>query len=196
MNLKIWSAVLALGVSALSVQVSFADKHPGKSVVKSVDAATSQLTWKATKKVGAGHYGPLKLKSHTAKFNDKGEFVSGEFVADLTSFDVTDLQGEWRDKFLTHVKSADFFEVEKFPTATLVVSEVKGETAKGKLTIKGKTQDVSFPIKKSSTGYQGALVFDRTQFGVIYGSGNFFKELAADKIINNDVSIEFALAVK
>lgn len=161
-----------------------------------VDTAQTKFTWTATKKMSAGHTGTVPLKSHDVKFDDKGNITGGEFVIGLSEMDVTDLSGEWKDKFLAHVKGGDFFEVEKYPTAKLVVTSVSGDTAKGKLTIKDKTQDVSVKFKKEGKNYTGKLVFDRTKFGVIYGSGNFFKELTADKVINNDVTVDFTLAVK
>lgn len=38
----------------------------------------------------------------------------------MNSFTETTLQGEWHDKF-GHVKSGDFFDTVKYPTATLVI---------------------------------------------------------------------------
>lgn len=161
-----------------------------------VDPTTSSFKWSATKKVGNGHQGIVKLQTQKSTFNDKGELQSGEYVIDLGSMEVTDLEGEWRDKFLTHVKGADFFDVGQYPTAKLVLSSIKGSKASGELTIKGKTQKVTFDVAKSADSYQGKLVFDRTKFGIVYGAGNFFKELTADKIINNDVTVEFNVTLK
>lgn len=168
----------------------------GSAFAAEIDSGASTFKWSATKKVGAGHNGTIPLKSQTAQFDKKGNLVGGEFVMDLANFDVIDLEGEWKEKFLTHVKSADFFNVEKYPTAKLVITSVKGDKVSGKLTIKEKTNDISFKVKKDKSGYKGTLTFDRTKFDMIYGSGNFFKELTADKVINNDVKVEFSVTVK
>ena len=50
--------------------------------------------------------------------------------------------------------------------------------------------------EKKNDRYKGTLSFDRTKFGVIYGSGNFFKKLTADKIINNEVNLDFDLKLR
>ena len=61
---------------------------------------------------------------------------------------------------------------------------------KGSLTIKGKTQPVEFPYYKKGNTYTGTVNFDRTKFGIIYGSKNFFKNLG-DKVIDNNVQLSF-----
>mgnify|MGYP000395000556 CR=1 FL=1 len=106
-----------------------------------------------------------------------GKLVSGVFVADLKNFTVDDLEGEWEKKFLTHMKSDDFFEVEKYPKSKLKIKSVKDGKATADLTIKDKTNEVTFDLKEKDGAYTGVLKFDRTKFGMIYGSGDFFKNL-------------------
>lgn len=89
-----------------------------------------------------------------------------------------------RDK---HLKGADFFEVEKFPSITFKSTAVK-EVAKGKLevtgnlTIKGVTKTVTFPITNAGTheakpgkvlaGFvDGSLKINRNDYGIKYGPG-------------------------
>ena len=100
---------------------------------------------------------------------------------------------EARDK---HLRSADFFEVEKFPAITFKSSSVK-EVAKGKLevtgtlTIRGVAKQVTFPITNAGTrevrpgkvvgGFiDGALRINRMDFGVKYGPA----------VVGEDVDIE------
>ncbi len=158
-----------------------------------VDTANSQFKWTGTKVTGQ-HYGTIPLKSATVK-DDKGQIKGGEFVIDITQMTCDDLTGEYKDKFLTHMKSPDFFEVEKWPTAKLVINKLDGKMAHGQLTIKDKTKNVKVPYTKEGNKFKGTFVFDRTQFGMIYGSGNFFKNLG-DKMIHNDVKLEFTVATK
>ena len=65
----------------------------------------------------------------------------------------------------------------------------------GLLTIKGITKPFSFPTQLKDGKYVGKTTFDRTQYGVIYKSGNFFQDLG-DKVINDDVEISFEIALK
>ena len=126
---------------------------------------------------------------------EEGKLKSGEVVMDLTSFTVTDLQGEWADKLLGHLKSDDFFNVAKFPEAKLVFDSVENGFVRGQLTIKGKTHPVQFRVSEKDGKYTGVLKFDRTKFGMVYNSGNFFQDLG-DKMIDDEVSLNFSVALK
>lgn len=159
-----------------------------------VDLNKSELTWHGTKVTGK-HYGKMPLKSADVKLNEKGNIDSAVFVVDITKVDVTDLKGEWKTKFLTHIKSGDFFEAEKYPTAKLVVTKDTGKALEGKLTIKDKTNPISIPYTKKGKTLSGIMEFDRTKFSMIYGSGNFFKNLG-DKVIHNEVKVNFSIVLK
>ncbi|MBG60429.1 MAG: lipid-binding protein [Peredibacter sp.] len=155
-----------------------------------VDKEKSSLSWKGTK-INGEHYGNLKFKEAKASVKD-GKLVGGEFVVDMNSITVTDLKGEWKDKFLGHIKSGDFFQVEKYPVSKLVINSVKGNKVNATLTVKDKSGPVSFDYKKEGKAFVGDFKFDRTKFGMIYKSGNFFKDLG-DKIIHDDVLVNFKL---
>ena len=103
----------------------------------------------------------------------------------MDSLTVGNLEGEWKDKFLGHMKSADFFDVAKFPTATLKLSRIKKGTASGELT-------KHHPADYLAGKYVGKATFDRTKFGIIYGSGSFFKNLG-DKLINDQIDVIFSI---
>ena len=174
--MKQWIAILAvlgLSFSALAFEV---------------DQKASVFKWTG-KKVTGQHYGKLPIQSSKVDVKN-GQVVGGEFVLDITKMTVDDLKGEMQKKFLGHMKSKDFFEVSRWPTAKLVVEKLDGKKAIGKLTIKGKTKKVEFSYLKKGNLFSGTLKFDRTQFDMIYGSGNFFKNLG-DKMIYNDVTVDF-----
>ncbi|MBC77149.1 MAG: lipid-binding protein [Halobacteriovoraceae bacterium] len=158
-----------------------------------VDKEKSNLAWKGTK-VSGEHYGTLKFKEANAKVKE-GKLVGGEFVVDMNSMTVTDLEGEWEKKFLTHMKSGDFFAVEKYPVSKLVINSVEGNKVKATLSVKDKSGPVTFNYKKEGKAFVGDFKFDRTKFGMIYNSGNFFKDLG-DKLIHNDVLVNFKLVPK
>jgi polyisoprenoid-binding protein YceI len=79
------------------------------------------------------------------------------------------------------VKSANFFDVAQFPTATFVSTGVtrsgSGLTVRGNLTLHGVTQPVTLEVeaptgpvpgmdKKSHTGFSGRTTISRTAFGI------------------------------
>lgn len=154
-----------------------------------INLAKSSFTWKGSKITGDFHSGPIKMKKAIL------EDGKGEFIADMNSIDETTLEGEWKDKFLGHIKSDDFFSVAKYPTASLKVEKLEKGNLYGKLTIKNKTHDVKIPYVKKDGVYSGELVFDRTKYDMIYGSGNFFKNLG-DKVIKDEVSLKFKVVTK
>lgn len=158
-------------------------------MAENIDLSKSSITWRGSKITGDFHTGPITIKN--AKIKDG----KGEIVVDMNSIDETTLNGEWKNKFLTHIKSEDFFDVKKYPTAQLKVEKIDNGYLYGKLTIKNKTHDVTVPFTKNGNTYSGELGFDRTKFDMIYGSSNFFKNLG-DKIIADTVTLKFAIVVK
>ncbi len=160
---------------------------------EAIDLKASSLQWKGTKVTGE-HTGKLSFKSGEVKMKD-GKLTGGNFVVDVNSLTVEDLKGEWATKFIGHMKSKDFFEVEKHPTASMKIKKVADGKITADLTIKGKTNEVTFPFKKEGKIYSGKLEFDRTKFDMVYGSGDFFKNLG-DKMIHNEVKLDYKFVVK
>ncbi|MEZ4953530.1 MAG: YceI family protein [Saprospiraceae bacterium] len=169
---------------------------PEMAVFK-VNTAESSVQWKAYKVTGE-HSGVVNLQSGDLSFDDDGNLAGGTFVMDMTSIKVTDLEGEWAGKLEGHLKSPDFFGVEKHPTATLVITKVvpKGTPGDykvtGNLTIKEKTKEVRFYAHVDSEGGKmnatADLKIDRTDFDVRYGSGSFFDGLG-DKTIYDEFDL-------
>ena len=157
-----------------------------------IDASNSTFTWKATKVTG-GHEGNIFTKNGKIEVKD-GQIQAGKVTMDMTTFTVTDIQGKWANKLLNHLKSDDFFDVAKFPEASLEFGKVENGLVKGRLTIKGKTNPVEFRIKNVDGKYLGTMRFDRTKFDMIYKSGNFFKDIG-DKAIHDEVILSFAVAL-
>ncbi len=85
-----------------------------------------------------------------------------------------------KEKFEGHMKSPDFFDAGKFPTAEFVSSEIsakageKGAThlVKGKLSLHGVTKDVEFPATVTVAGkdISGKTEFsiNRKDFGIVF----------------------------
>lgn len=201
-----------LATSVFAAQANAAEKKaaPKADAAKveayKVDAAASTITWKATKKVTGGHNGTVAVKEGTVDVNAKNEVTAANVVADMSKIKALDLASSPKDeaKLVGHLSSPDFFDVAKNPTATFKLASIskKGadHVAKGDLTFIGQTHPVEFPVKftvdKGVAKGEGTLKVDRTKWGLKYGSGNVFKELTADKVINDEFEIGFNLTAK
>lgn len=81
-----------------------------------------------------------------------------------------------------HLRSADFFDVEKFPTLTFSSTSVKAVDADtlevtGDLTIKGQTKKVTVPVellgsvktpRGEKAGFETAFKLDRKEYGITW----------------------------
>ena len=149
------------------------------------------MVWKGYKVTGS-HVGIITIKSGHLNF-DKDILTGGSFKIDMSTITVTDLEGEYKGKLEGHLKSDDFFGVEKFPTATLHFTKVKsvGKNSyevTGNITIKGKTETVSFNVSVYGNKANVSLKIDRTKFDVRYGSTSFFDGLK-DKAIYDEFDL-------
>ncbi|WP_129718202.1 YceI family protein [Pedobacter sp. SYP-B3415] len=165
-------------------------------VVYKVDTQKSTLTW-IGKKVSGSHNGTIALQSGSLNFNGK-KLNGGNFTIDMASIKDADKSARLEG----HLKADDFFGSAKYPTSTFVIKKVSDAGAgkvnvNGDLTIKGKTNSISFPATiawgsdGSVTATADKVIVDRTKYDIKYGSKSFFSDLG-DKFIYD----EFELAVK
>lgn len=163
----------------------------GETAEYTFDASNAAIKWNG-KKVTGEHFGTIDLQNGMLTLED-GRPVSGKFVVDMTSIAVTDIEDEEKNAKLTgHLKSPDFFAVDSFNTATLVINSASDEQAKGELTIRGNTNVVKFPYTISDDAINAELTVDRTLYNVRYGSGKFFEDLG-DKMIYDDFTLMIEL---
>ncbi|CCH54607.1 YceI family protein [Fibrisoma limi BUZ 3] len=179
-------------------------KVVAKAVNYTVDTEQSSLTWNA-KKVGGEHTGTLKLAKGqlTAEGN---KLTAGNFVIDMTTIVDTDITNPSGNKRLTdHLKSEDFFSVEKNPTATFKITKVApiasakaGEpnhTVTGDLSIKGTTKSISFPAVVNVSGSRveatGMATINRIDYDIKYRAAII--GTAADKIIDDTFTLNIKL---
>jgi polyisoprenoid-binding protein YceI len=158
---------------------------------KAIKVENSKLVWKGYKVTGS-HEGVISIKSGHLVF-DKDVLTGGRFEIDMPTISVTDLEGESKGQLEGHLKSNDFFGVEKFPIATLYFTKVKslGKNAykvTGDITIKGKTERVSFTVSVYGSKANVSLKIDRTKFDIRYGSTSFFDGLK-DKAIYDEFDL-------
>ena len=178
---------------------------PGTTkTIYQADKETSSVTWKG-KKVTNEHNGTLGMKDATI-IMDGENFVSANIVFDMNEITCTDLNEEYGAKLIGHLKSDDFFSVASHPTALFRASEFtmlrapdengNNYRVTGNLTIKGVTNEISFPdsIKSAEETLKinGTAIFDRSKWNIRYGSGSFFDDLG-DQLIYDDVEISFSI---
>lgn len=162
------------------------------------DTTQTKLLWLGEKVTGQ-HTGTIKLQSGWLTLQDS-KITSGEFLIDMTSLKET----ENNKMLMGHLKSDDFFGVNKYPTAKLVITGStpfdKGSgVVNGTLTIKDITNPIEFKAtmqkKDDGTWFFANITVDRTKYNIRYGSGSFFDNLG-DKTIYDEFKVKVNLLVK
>lgn len=111
--------------------------------------------------------------------------ATAQFSIDIASFDLGSLE------YNKEVLKTQWFDAARYPTATFTTSGMKVISptqleAFGKLTIKGKTQDIRFPVMVKHTGdtqvFDASLRIQRTAFQI--GTGEWQDtSLVADEVV-------------
>ena len=220
---KTLSLFAFLGIVAISCKSPSGDKAQSSSAMDAaalenyeayqVNLDESVVEWIGTKPTGQ-HNGTTKLSEGVLKVSE-GQIVGGKFTIDLTSIVVLDIEdAEMNGKLLGHLKSADFFEVETYPTAEfeIVTVNVKEGTAQaetglvpnytiaGNLTMKGITKAISFDAQIGMTDNLVSaktvrFLIDRTDWSVNYGSNKVFDNLK-DNFIHDDMALTIKLVAE
>jgi polyisoprenoid-binding protein YceI len=165
--------------------------------------STSQVKWwgyKLAKTEASSHFGTVNVKDASVVLKNN-QLAGGNFVLDMNSINATDLEGEYKTKLDEHLKDGDFFEANKFPLASFQITSVSKagknglSNVAGNMTIKGKTQKISFPAKitVSKTGVDFAsekFTIDRQKFGIAY------KSTMKDMVIKDDIDLQVSFTAK
>ena len=163
-----------------------------------VDPSASTVKWIGTK-ISGYHVGTIPVKSGSLIVSD-GNITGGSFVLDMAGLAVTGPEGskpESNAKLLGHMKTGDFFDVEKYPEARFELTSVSPfagtvqdendprqediseykianptHTVSGNLTIKDKTKNVEFPaqitVSDNSADARAKFNIDRKQWDISY----------------------------
>jgi polyisoprenoid-binding protein YceI len=170
MQLRLTAAAAAV-LSSLVAVCQAADAVP-------IQAGAATLTPQNTKiQFVCAHVGPRPdpRKGGFAKFSGKIQIdPAAKVVKTLeVEIDTASLFTEF-DMLTNHLKSPDFFEVRRHPTATFVSTKIEpgGGSAKitGKLTLHGVTKEIGFPatleIGDSGLTLKSEFTLDRSEFGM------------------------------
>ena len=165
----------------------------------------STLTWKGFKPTGT-HNGTVSISK--GKLDVSGDnLVGGKFMIDMNSIKCLDLpqEGDYgAPKLEGHLKSADFFDVAQFPTASFEITNVVKNEGKvavtGNLTAKGISKSITIPATFAvANGFvtfkSDTFKIDRTAFGIEYKSTKLAGVLK-DKSIDDLFEMSFDVMAK
>jgi polyisoprenoid-binding protein YceI len=184
---------------AVLLQIGFHASAHAETI--KIDSAASSLKWVGSKVVGGSHTGSLAFQSGEIEYKD-GKPIAAKLVVDIATLKNEDLtDASMNKKLVGHLLSEDFFNATKYPTAQLTINKIDQKSAgefelSGELTIIGATRPIKLKAVETTTAtgrsVSSEFKFDRTDFGLKYGSGKFFKNLG-DKMISDEVSVSVKL---
>ena len=203
-------AAAVLGAAPLaSAQKMNSAKMATKAPAYALQPQLSTLGWEG-KAVTHGHVGTMQFT--TGELLVKGNaLVGGTVTVDMKSIKATDIKdAESQGKFVGHMGSDQFFNVASYPTASfkiVTVAPIKGTdkdgnnaTITGDMTIKDKTQRISFPakvgVKDGIAAVSGKVTLDRIKFGITTMSKATMAETMADKVIYDNFDLTFNVIAK
>jgi polyisoprenoid-binding protein YceI len=168
-----------------------------------IDKIESVVTWKGSMSfAGKGEHSGYVNISKGELMIEKGQLAGGTVEVDMNT--ITDEFHRSQNNLVNHLKSPDFFDVEKFPLAAFLIFRIEPANSGnvnvvGNLTIKGITHIVTFPakieVKDTIVKANGKLTIDRTQWDVRYKSGKFFDNLA-DEAISDSIEFDVKIVAK
>ena len=147
----------------------------------------------------------LVISNVEGRFNKfEGSMTAGKKLSDLkieTTIDINSVNTEDPDRD-KHLKSADFFDVEKFPKMTFVSTAISGTENKlkitGNLTIKGVTKSVVLDGKiskeiKDPWGNQRVAITGKTKINRQDFGLKFNKIAEAGPVVGDEVTISISV---
>lgn len=182
-----------------------------------VDTQASSIYWKGTK-VGGMHDGTIGIKEGSLTLTADHQVTSGSFTIDMNdmvNFDLKD-DPKLQPMLLGHLKSADFFEVETYPTSTFTITKVSeavtGDTVthyiSGNLKMKDVEKNITFGANISAnvvklgdayqTVYKAETVLfaiDRTEWNVKFGSKKIFPDLT-EMLVDDNIQLKITIVAK
>jgi polyisoprenoid-binding protein YceI/rhodanese-related sulfurtransferase len=171
-----------------------------------LDLGESRVEWLGRNLLNK-HRGSIAIKSGYLDF-DGTTITGGEVVISMRDIHCDDLAGTpLHDVLVAHLRSDDFFDTERFPEAKIVLRSARFDPSaapggqnlnvEADLTLKGVTAPVSFTASAGldADGHlaaQASFAIDRTQWGVLYGSGKFFHRLSGH-LVNDLIEIQLRM---
>jgi polyisoprenoid-binding protein YceI len=164
-----------------------------------VNTENSTVKWIGSK-ITENHEGTINIAKGYLGI-EHGTLVSGQVIIDMKSIHTTDMSDKMNQKLDGHLKSKDFFNVDEFSVATIIIKDAfRGEGNSyeigAELTIKGITNKIRFEANVDVNGQNflatAKIKIDRTKWSIKYGSGSFFENLG-DKLILDQIVFDISL---
>ena len=183
-------------------------------------ADSSHATW-VGRSIKDRHHGRLPFAKSSLSVQN-GQVTKADFVIDVKKISVAHPEDkENATKLRNHLLSVDFFDAERFPTASFeLTSSASYDTTStkksdlsaedkthrtedpthvltGNLSIRGTEREVSFPARLEFKDDQLTAVakfnIDRTEFGIKYGDESAVVDKIKDQFIYNKVHVGFVV---
>ena len=162
-----------------------------------IDVSKSKIFWKGTKMMGLGkHEGKIAIQNGFLLIQNN-TLSGGEITVDMNTITVTDIPETDPipiRNLTNHLKSPDFFDVDKYPYSNFQITKVE-PTLNGKfqisglLDLKGITNPVLFEAKQNSEDrFSASLEIDRFDWDIAY-SGNWIDRTLVDREIQLRIEI-------
>lgn len=167
------------------------------SGIYSFDRTSSKIGWEGSKTFIKEwrDTGNISVQSGEITLVD-GNITKGKITIDMNSINAQKTgSGGGEDGLSKHLKSADFFNVETFPTSQFSLTSITPSeekytyNVKGDITIKNITKTIEFPMiiymANGSIFMDAEITLDRTLFDIKFGSSNFIKDIGNNAINDN-----------
>jgi polyisoprenoid-binding protein YceI len=174
----IWTLGCVLAFSASAVEY------------KAVQVDKSKVSFQY-KQMGVGMEGRFRKFSAQLNFDPaKPSAAQAQIDIELASIDTGSAEAD------DEVVGKSWFHVKAFPKATFVARQIKASgphqfEVSGVLTVKGKSQDIHFPLQYAAQGaagvFSGGFVMRRADFAIGEGIWSKFD------VVANDIQVQFQL---
>ncbi len=224
---KLSNTLNAIAVSALLVACNNAPKADvqaseakevqtsasSDAVVYQVATNVSDIRWTGFKTYAdASHKGKIMMSDGEIK-TQGDEIIAGNFIIDMSTITNEDLPEEGnfnQAKLIGHLSSQDFFYVEKYPTSSFTITEVKiapedhelGIThmLSGNLEMRGNSKNITVPatikvMEDELVMTTPEFVIDRTQWEVEALSTSI-AGLAKENLVDDNIKLQIELTAR
>ena len=178
--------------SSSSNSAATATSPAAKGEALALNPENSNVEFTGSKVTGKHDGGFEKFTGTIDLVNAKPEESSVRVNIEMASV-VTDASG-----LTDHLKTGDFFEVEKFPRSTFASTKIVADTAKGAnaytvtgdLEMRGVKKSITFPatitVSDADVAVKAEFAINRKDFGIVYAG-------KADDLIRDDVVLRLDL---
>ncbi len=171
LKLTFLSAILISSCGEKSQEDKKEEVKAPEPVTYTVNTAETSLEWHGYQeaKHEHEHWGHINVADGTITVLE-GEITDGNFVIDMNSMVVPNMEDSMSIKLIGHLKSPQFFNTEQFANSTFNLTGVENGTAKGKLTVLGISTEIEFPVNVEITEDKitatGEFSLDFSSFGI------------------------------